>query len=112
MRRISGIEKANEKVLEGKAVISLPMQEHTDKELGIAFRGAFVISCQCLQLACLMASPEERWPVVPHSGTRPSPPSPLFFQPLSSSRLVSVHPHPHLIFLGRKDERVDKEELC
>ncbi len=57
LRRISGIERANEKVLEGKAVISLPMQEHTDKELGIAFRGAFVISCQCLQLACLMAEP-------------------------------------------------------
>lgn len=55
LRRISGIEKANEKVLEGKGVISLPMQEHTDKELGIAFRGAFVISCQCLQPARLMA---------------------------------------------------------
>lgn len=57
LRRISGIEKANEKVLEGKAVISLPMQEHIDKELGIAFRGAFVISCQCLQPARLMAEP-------------------------------------------------------
>lgn len=57
LRRISGIEKANEKVLEGKAVICLPMQEHIDKELGIAFRGTFVISSQRLQPARLMAEP-------------------------------------------------------
>jgi len=57
LRRISGMEKANEKVLEGKLVICLAVQEHIDKELGIAFRGAFVISPQRLQPARLMAEP-------------------------------------------------------
>lgn len=57
LRGISGIERANEKILEGNAVICLPMQEHIDKELGIAFRGTFVISSQRLQPARLMAEP-------------------------------------------------------